>query len=1018
MSFNLSAWALRHQTITLFLILASLAVGIFSYHRVGRAEDPNFTIKTMIVRSEWPGASASEMARLVTDPIEKKAEELPWFDYTRSYSKPGESVVFITLRDNTPPAAVPDQWYQVRKKIADLKGDLPSGVLGPYFNDEFGDVYSLLYALTGPDYPPAQLKKIAEQLREDLLKGPDIKKIDLVGVQPEKIYVEISDRRVATFGLTVPQIIAALQHDNQLTPAGQVDLGTDRVLFRVDDDLKGVEAVKALPIAVGNRQLALGDIATITRGYEDPRSFIMRANGQDAIGLGIVMADRANVVELGATLEKRIQQLRKTLPLGVELATMSNEGVVVSQLIDEFIESLPEALAIVLAVSLVSLGWRSGMIVAMAVPLVICITLATMLVLHIDLHRISSGALILSLGLLVDDAIISVEMMQVKIEQGFDRLKAGAFAYSSTAMPMLSGTLVTVIGFVPVGFAQSSTAEFCLSIFQVVGVALLSSWFVAVIATPYFGFHLLPNPRHGAAGQHDVYAGPFYARLRKVIEFCLRRRWWVMGTTIVIFVLALIGFGHLTQQFFPSSTRTEVLIDLQLAGGASFAASAAEEHRMEAILSHDPAVDHYVGYIGGGSPRFYLALDQRLRNVNFSQLVVTTHSLKDRDALRSRLERLAPTQFPDVRVRVTPLEVGPPVGYAVQFRVRGDDPDRVRAIAYQLRERMRQNPHLRNLNLDWDDLQKRVRAEIDASKAQAFGLSRQDVAQDLDLLMSGVTVTEYREGTSLIDVVLRASQKERLDLFHVGDLDIPLPAGGFIPLSQIATIHYEQEEPVIWRRSRDTTITVRADVEPGLQPPDVSQEINRGLGDFRASLPDGYRIEMGGAVEEASKGQGALAAMVPFTVLLMLSVLMFQLQSFARVAMVLLTAPLGLIGFSAALLLTGRPFGFVVLVGFIALSGIIMRNSVILVDQIDQDIRGGSVPWDAIVDATIRRSRPISLTALAAVLGMLPLTTSVFWGPMSVALMGGLTVATLLTLLFVPALYAIWFRVKPPMATA
>lgn len=1016
MNFNLSAWALRHQTITLFLILASLAVGIFSYHRVGRAEDPDFTIKTMIVRTTWPGASASEMARLVTDPIEKKVEELAWFDYTRSYSKPGESVVYVYLRDATPVDAVQDQWYQVRKKLGDLKGDLPAGVGGPYFNDEFGDVYSLLFALTGADYPPAQLKKIAEQLREDLLKAPHIKKIDLLGVQPEKIYVEISDRRIASFGLTVSQIIATLQHDNQLTSAGQVDLGSDRILFRVDDDLKGVAAVKALPLTIGKRQLTLGDIATISRGYEDPRSFIMRTNGQDAIGLGIVMADRANVVELGAALQARVDQLRKTLPLGVELATVSNEGVVVSQLIDEFIESLLEALAIVLAVSLVSLGWRSGMIVAMAVPLVICITLAAMLILHIDLHRISSGALILSLGLLVDDAIIAVEMMQVKIEQGLDRLKAGAFAYASTAMPMLSGTGVTVLGFVPVGFAQSSTAEFCLSIFQVVGIALLSSWAVAVIVTPYLGYHLLPAPRHRVGDGHDVYGGPVYARLRRVIEFCLRRRWWVMATTIAIFVLSLIGFGHLTQQFFPSSTRTEILIDLQLAGGASFAASAAEEHRMEAVLAHDPAVDHYVGYIGGGSPRFYLALDQRLHNVNFSQIVVTTRGLKERDALRRRLEALAPVQFPNARVRVTPLEMGPPVGYAVQFRVRGDDPDRVRAIAYKLRERMRLNPHIRNLNLDWDDLQKRVRAEIDASKAQAFGLSRQDVAQDLDLLLSGVSVTQYREGTNLIDVILRASENERLDLAHVGDLDIPLPAGGFIPLAQIATIRYEQEEPVIWRRSRDTTITVRADVEPGIQPPDVSLQINRGLDDLRAGLPDGYRIEMGGAVEEAAKGQGALADMVPVTVLMMLSVLMFQLQSFARVAMVLLTAPLGLIGFSAALLLTGRPFGFVVLVGFIALSGIIMRNSVILVDQIDQDIRGGAAPWNAIISATVRRSRPISLTALAAVLGMLPLTTSVFWGPMSVALMGGLTVATLLTLLFVPALYAIWFRVKPPVA--
>jgi multidrug efflux pump len=1016
-TFNLSEWALRHQPIILFFIVASLAMGIFAYQRVGRAEDPNITIKTMVVQTEWPGASASEVARLVTDPIERKAEELPWFDYTRSYSKPGESVVFVNLRDAAPIGAVPDQWYQMRKKIGDIRGDLPAGIQGPYFNDEFGDVYSLIFALTGSDYAPAQLRKIAEELREELRCVPGIKKIDLIGVQPEKIYVEVSNRRIASFGLTVDQIIQALQHNNQLTPSGQVDLGSDRILFRVDDNLIGVDAVRSLPIAVGNRQLTLGEIATISRGYEDPRSFVMRVNGQDAIGIGVVMADRANVVELGKALRARIAQLQDTLPLGVELTTVSDEGTVVSGLIGEFVESLLEALAIVLMVSLISLGWRSGLIVALAVPLVLCITLAAMLALHVDLHRISSGALIISLGLLVDDAIIAVEMMQVKMEQGLDRLKAGAFAYRSTAMPMLSGTLVTVIGFVPVGFAHSTTAEFCISIFQVVAVALLSSWLVAVIVTPYLGYHLLPQPGTAAHPGREVYAGPVYAALRRIVAQCLVHRWKVMATTAAIFVAAVIGFGHLTQQFFPSSTRTELLIDLQLAGGASFGATAAAEHHMERVLHADPAVDHFVGYIGGGSPRFYLALDQRLRNVDFAQFVVTAKSLEARDALRRRLETMAPTGFPDARVRVTPLEIGPPVGYAIQFRVRGDDPERVRAIAYRVRDRMAGNPHLRNLNLDWDDLQKRVRAEVDASKAQVFGLTREDVAQDMNLLLSGATVTQYREGTQLIDVVLRATADERLDLAHIGDMNIPLPRGGFIPLAQIATIHYEQEEPVIWRRSRDTTITVQADAEPGMQPPDVSMEVDRSLAELRAALPDGYRIEMGGAIEESAKGQGALADMVPVTVLLMLSVLMFQLQSFARVFMVLLTAPLGLIGFAAALLITHRPFGFVVLVGFIALSGIIMRNSVILVDQIDQDIRAGHEPWDAIVNATIRRARPISLTALAAALGMVPLTGSVFWGPMSVALMGGLIVATLLTLLFVPALYAIWFRVRPVAAS-
>jgi multidrug efflux pump len=1013
--FNLSAWALAHRPLILFLILATASLGIYSYRSLGRAEDPSFTVKTMTIRTEWPGATAREVEQLVTDRIGKKLEELPYYDFTKSYSKPGESMVMLNLKDSTPPDLVPDEWYQARKKIADIANTLPSGVQGPYFNDEFGDVYSMIYAFMGEDFAPAEMKKIAEDARERLLRQPGVEKVDLIGVQDQKIYVEISSRRLASYGISVQTVLDAVSHDNDVAPAGQVDTDADRVFVRIDAGLDSAAAVRALPIVAAGKQLRIGDVAEVTRGYEDPKTSTMRFQGRDAIGLGVVMAKRGNILALETTLNTAIAQIRRDLPAGVEIGIVADQARVVAQSIDEFVESLLEALAIVMAVSFLSLGWRSGLIVALTVPLVLGATFTGMMLLGIDLHRVSSGALIVSLGLLVDDAIIAIEMMIVKIAEGWDRLKAGAFAYSSTALPMLSGTIVTAAGFVPVGLAHSGTAEYTGAIFWVVGLALVISWVAAVLVTPYLGYHLLPR---AAATTHAAHDGPLYRRLRAAIVWCVQRRWWTLGATAALFLLSLAGFGLVQQQFFPNAVRPELLVDIKLAQGASFAATAADVARMEQMLARDPRVEQSVVYTGAGSPRFFMSLDQQLQNANYAQFVVLAKGLKERIQLQHALEDLAPAAFPDARVRVSPLEMGPPAGYPVQFRVHGGDPARIRQIAYQVRDLMRRDPNTRDVNLEWDELAKRVRVSFDPAKASALGIAKRDLAQALNLMLSGTAVTQYREGTELIDVVVRSPAAERLDLGAIGDLAVPTAGGGAVPLKQVATVSYELEEPILWRRGQDTMLAVRADLKGDVQAPVVSQRLDAELADLRATLPDGYGIDMGGAIEESAKGQGSIVKMIPLTVLIMLTALMLQLQSLSRVALVMATAPLGLIGVTAALLLTGQPFGFVAMLGVIALSGIIMRNSVILIDQIEQDIAAGHAPWNAVIDATVRRARPILLTAAAAILAMVPLTYTGFWGPMAVAIMGGLAGATALTLFVLPTAYAVCFRVSAGTRTA
>lgn len=1012
--FNLSAWALRHPSLIGFLIVLLLAAGALSYVQLGRAEDPDFTFKVMIVRTNWPGATAREVEQQVTDKIEKKLQETPYLDNVRSYSKPAESTVYVTLRDDTPPKLVSDIWYEVRKKVGDVRHTLPQGVQGPFFNDEFGDTFGTIYAFTADGFTHRELKDYVEDVREELLRIRYVGKADLLGVQPEKVYIEFSNKKLASLGLNPQQIIQVIQQQNDQTASGVVQTASDRIATRVSGDIETARALQELSIEANGRLIRLGDIADIRRDYADPPSPRLRFNGEDSIGLAISMAKGGNMIELGKALDATMARLKADMPIGIEVKKVADQPTVVQRSISEFMKVLLEAVVIVLAVSFLSLGLRSGVVVMLCIPLVLAITFVCMQIFGIDFHRISLGALIISLGLLVDDAIIAVEMMQVKMEQGFDRFRAASFAYTSTAFPMLTGTLITAAGFVPVGFAKSSAGEYTFSIFAVVTISLLVSWIVAVIFTPFIGYKLLPTPKKGHEHGDEVYRRGIYRYVRPVVDWCVRRRWIVIGSTIGIFVLSVLGFGLVQQQFFPASNRPELMVDLRLPQGASLEATEAEALKLEAMLRDDPDVVSYATYIGSGSPRFYLPLDIQLPNDNFAQVVVLTGGDPERERVRERLIKAFQEDFILLRGRVNRLENGPPVGFPVQFRVSGPDPLQVRRIAFQVADVMRENPSTRDVNLDWNELNKVVKLDVDQAKARLLGISSQDLATTLNSIVSGITVTQYREGRELIDVVARAEPSERLSLTGLKDINVAgADSSRPVPLTQVAEVSYGLEEGIIWRRDRQPVITVRADIIDGIQAPVVSMQIEPKLDAMRKQLPPNYRIVMGGAIEESAKANASIGAVVPVMIGIMVTLLMIQLQSVSRMLLVLLTAPLGLIGVTLGLLMFNVPFGFVAMLGAIALAGMIMRNSVILVDQIEQDIGGGEQPWDAIVNATLRRFRPIILTALAAILGMIPLSTSNFWGPMAFTIIGGLLVATLLTVLFLPALYAAWFRVKP-----
>jgi multidrug efflux pump len=1019
--FNLSEWALGHRGLVLYFMLALAVMGVFSYDRLGQSEDPPFTFKVMVVRTLWPGATAREVADQVTDRIEKKLQEAPYVDVLRSYSKPGESLVFFLAKDSTPPAEVSNIWYQVRKKIGDITQTLPSGVQGPFFNDEFGDTFGNIYALTGDGVDYAQLKKYADQVRSDLLRVPGVAKVEFFGEQEEKIFIEISNAKLANLGIDPQTIFATLQKENALAPTGSFETASDRVFLRVSGDFGTLEAIGDVSLRANGRLIRLGDIARISRGYVDPPVSKMRFRGEEAFGIGVSMAKGGDILELGRLLDQETARIQATLPVGVELHQVSNQPDSVKRSIREFLRTLAEAVVIVLAVSLLSLGLRTGFVVALSIPLVLAITFLFMNLLDVGLHKISLGALILALGLLVDDAIIAVEMMARKMEEGWDRVRAASFAYTSTAMPMLTGTLVTAAGFLPIATAQSATGEYTRSIFQVTVIALLVSWVAAVVFIPYLGYKLLPDFKPGVHRDPDeaeraLYDKPFYRRFRALVDWCVCWRKSVIAVTLLLFALSIAGFGLVQQQFFPDSTRLELVVDLRLPEGSSYAATEAEAKKLERILAREEGIDNYVSYVGNGSPRFYLPLDQQLANTNFAQFVILTTGQAEREALRSRLIRLFEEDFPGLRAAINRLENGPPVGFPVQFRVSGEDVPTVRKYAAQVAAVMRANPNLQNVQFDWDEPSKVIKLDIDQNKARLVGISSQELSAFINTSLKGFSVTYFRERDNLVEVLLRGAGEERAKLAMLGNLSVPTPSGKAVPLSQIATITYGFEEGIIWRRNRLPTITVRANVYGKIQAPAVTAQVLPGLAPIRAALPPGYFLETGGAVEDSAKGSKSVAAGVPLFLIVVFTVLMIQLQSFSRVLLVALTAPLGLIGVTLALLLFNVPFGFVAMLGTIALSGMIMRNSVILVDQIEQDIAAGHAPWIAIVDSTVRRFRPIVLTAAAAVLAMIPLTRSAFFGPMAVAIMGGLVVATALTLLFLPALYAAWFRVKRPAA--
>jgi len=1011
--FNLSAWAVAHPALILFLIVMFGAAGLLSYRSLGRAEDPSFTIKVAVVTTMWPGATAAEMQAQVADPIEKKLQELPYFDKVTTYTKPAFTAMQVAFKDNTPAREVPELFYQLRKKIIDIKDDLPAGLIGPSINDEYGDVDSILYMLTaqGADY--AQMKKVAEALRQRLLKVKDVTKVNLYGTQDEKIYVEFSNAKLATLGITTDQIFQSLARQNAVVPAGIVETSAQRVPLRVTGALDGAKAVAETPVEANGRVFRLGDIATVSHGYVDPPDFQVRQEGKNAIGIGVVMAKGANILELGPAISSATADFMASVPRGFELEQIADQPAVVEHAVGEFVHSFIEALAIVLFVSFLALGWRTGIVVALSVPLVLAIVFLVMNAMGLDLHRITLGALIIALGLLVDDAIIAVEMMVVKMEQGWDRIRAASFAWESTAFPMLTGTLVTAAGFLPIGFANSSVGEYAGGIFWVVAISLVASWLVAVVFTPYIGVNLLSNLRKRGSKHdpHAIYETRIYRILRRLIEWCVERRVVVVLATIGVFVLSIVGFGHVQQQFFPLSERPELFFQLRLPEGTAFGATLESVRKAEALLKDDRDISIYTAYIGRGSPRFWLGLNPQLPDESFAEIVIVSKDVEARERIKARIEKaVADGTLSEARVRVDRFNFGPPVGFPVQFRVIGPDTKKVRDIAYRVREVMRANNQVVDPHLDWNEQSPYLKLVVDQDRVRALGMTPQDISKSLSMLLSGVPITTVRDGIEKVEVVARAVPAERLDLSHIGDLAIYSRNGVAVPLSQIAKVEYSHEEPILWRINRDMAITVRADVVDGVQPPDVTNAIWPELKSIRDSLEPAYRIEIGGAIEESQKGNASIFVLFPVMIAAMLTLLMIQLQSISRLILVFLTAPLGIIGASLGLNVADKPFGFVALLGLIALAGMIMRNAVILVDQIESDVDQGLSRREAIVEATVRRARPVVLTAMAAILAMIPLSRSAFWGPMAITIMGGLFVATFLTLLFLPSLYALWYR--------
>ncbi|HXC51531.1 MAG TPA: efflux RND transporter permease subunit [Candidatus Limnocylindrales bacterium] len=1013
-SFNLSALAVRERSVTLFLLVAIAIAGVVAFFRLGRAEDPAFTIKQMTVVTAWPGATAKEMEALVAEKLEKRMQELRWYDRTETFSRPGLAFSTVILLDSTPPAEVAEEFYQARKKLGDEAHNLPQGVIGPIVNDEYSDVNFALYALKARGEPHRFLVRDAEVLRQRLLHVPGVKKVNIIGEQAEKIFVEFSHDRLATLGVSPREIFAALNGRNEITPAGSFEANGPQVFIRLDGPIADLDAIRSTPVAAQGRTLKLSDIATVTRGYEDPATLLIRNNGEPTLLLGVIMREGWNGLDLGKALETEAAAINAEMPLGMGLSKVTDQSVNIRSAVDEFMIKFFVALAVVILVGFLSMGWRAGMVVAAAVPLTLAAVFVVMAATGKDFDRITLGSLILALGLLVDDAIIAIEMMVVKMEEGHERTHAAAYAWSHTAAPMLAGTLVTAIGFTPNGFSKSSAGEYTSNMFWIVGIALIASWIVAVVFTPFLGVKLLPDVAKPKGGHGAIYATPLYNRFRRVLGIVIRRKWLAAGSVIGVFAVALLGMGVVKQQFFPNSDRPEVLIEVQMPYGTSIEQTSAASAKVESWLAEQPEAAIVTAYVGQGAPRFYIPMAPELPDPSFAKIVVLTKSEESRDALKRKLRQaVASGLAPEARVRATQLVFGPPSPFPVAFRVMGPEPDKLRDIAAQVRATMQAEPDMRTVNTDWGDRVPTLHFSLEQDRLQTIGLTTSDVAQQLQFLLSGIPITEVREDIRSVQVIGRSAGDARLDPSRITDFTLVGSAGQRIPLSQIGKVEIRMEDPVLRRRDRTPTVTVRGDIADGLQPPDVSAAVRKALQPVVASLPAGYRIEEGGATEESGKANRAIAPLFPIMIALTLITIIFQVRSISAMAMVFASAPLGLVGVVPTLLLFHQPFGFNALIGLIALAGILMRNTLILIGQIRTNEEDQLAPFDAVVEATIQRARPVILTALAAMLAFIPLTHSVFWGTLAYTLIGGTFAGTILTLVFLPALYAIWFRIDP-----
>jgi multidrug efflux pump subunit AcrB len=1011
--FNLSALAVRERAITLFLIIALSIAGLVAFLSLGRAEDPAFTVKVMTVVTAWPGATAEEMQDQVAEPLEKRLQELSWYDRSETFTRPGLAFTTLTLKDMTPPADVPEEFYQARKKLADEASKLPRGVVGPMVNDEYSDVTFALYALKARGEPLHVLAREAEALRQRLLHVPGVRKVNIVGERPERIFVEFSQARLATLGVNPRDILSALAAQNLVTPAGSIEAKGPQVVVRLDGAFDGPDAIRAIPIVAQGRTLRLSDIAEVKRGYEDPASFIVRHEGEPTLLLGIVKRDRWNGLDLGKALDAEVSKIGTELPLGLSLTKVTDQAVNIQEAVGEFMLKFFVALAVVMAVCLISMGWRVGIVVAAAVPLTLATVFVIMMATGREFDRITLGALILALGLLVDDAIIAIEMMVVKMEEGFDRIKAATYAWSHTAAPMLSGTLVTVIGLMPVGFAKSSAGEYAGNIFWIVGFALITSWIVAVAFTPYLGVKLLPEIGQIKGGHDAIYDTPRYNRLRRILSGVIRRKWTVAGAVVGAFVIAVFGMGAVKQQFFPTSDRPEVLVEVQMPEGTSIERTSAASAKVEAWLRKQPEAQIVTAYVGQGAPRFFLAMAPELPDPSFAKIVIRTPDEASREALKLRIRRAAADGLaPEARIRATQLVFGPYSPFPVAFRVNGPELAKVREIAAEVEQVMQASGDMRQVNTDWGERVPTMHFVLDQDRLRAMGLTSQEAAEQLQFFLTGTTVSQVREDIRSVDVVARSNGAERFDPARIGGFTLVGAEGQHVPVSQIGRLEVRMEDPILRRRDRVPTITVRGDIAEGLQPPEVSMAMEKALAPVKAKLPPGYRIDTAGAIEEAGKANAALAAVFPIMIALMLTVIIFQVRSFSAMAMVVATAPLGLVGVVPTLLLFGQPFGFNAILGLIGLAGILMRNTLILIGQIHSNEADGLDPYHAVVEATVQRARPVILTALAAILAFIPLTTSVFWGSLAYTLIGGTLGGTVLTLIFLPALYAIWFRIR------